>query len=156
MMRKSNHHKSWLVGMLAAGVAVIAPVAGAGAKSGASSNHGLRSFHGRVASVSTADKTFQIRRAGGGTLTFRVTSTTVFQRLGGRLAALRENRAIEVKAKRVDGRWIARKVERDDAAADDRGDDGAGHDVGDDHGGAGSGADDGAGHDVGDDHGSDG
>src|SRR6476659_5880729 len=105
-----NHRKNWLVALLAVAVAAVLPVAGAGAKSGGDDN-GLRSFHGTVTSVSTTAKTFQIRRAGGGTLTFRVTGTTVFQRLGGRLGALREGRAIEVKGKRVDGRWVARKVE---------------------------------------------
>jgi hypothetical protein len=137
-----NHRKNWLVALLAVAVAAVLPVAGAGAKSG-SSNNGLKSFHGTVSSVSTANKTFQIRRSGAGTLTFRVTSTTVFQRLGGRLGALREGRAIEVKGKRVDGRWVARKIEPDD--------DGASHDAGDDRGGA----DDGARHDAGDDHGGD-
>jgi hypothetical protein len=141
-----NHRKNWLVALLAVAVAAVLPVAGAGAKS--STNNGLKSFHGTVASVSTADKTFQIRRAGGGTLTFRVTSTTVFQRLGGRLGALRTGRAIEVKGKRVDGRWVARKIEPNDAADDrndDHGggaDDGANHDAGDDHGSGGHGADD--------------
>jgi hypothetical protein len=144
-----NHRKNRLVALLAVAVAAVLPVAGAGAKSG-SDNNGLRSFHGTVTSVSETAKTFQIRRAGGGTLTFRVTSTTVFQRLGGRLGALREGRAIEVKGKRVDGRWVARKVEPDaDRAGDDdnggdRGgaDDGADHDAGDDHGSGGHGADD--------------
>jgi hypothetical protein len=138
-----NHRKNWLVALLAVAVAAVLPVAGAGAKSGGSKER-LRSFHGTVTSVSTAGKTFQIRRAGGGTLTFRVTRTTVFQRLGGRLGALREGRAIEVKGKRVDGRWVARKVEPDADHHRGGADDGPNHDAGDDHGGdrGGHGADD--------------
>lgn len=97
---------------------------------------GLTSFHGTVTSVSTAAKTFRIKRASGTTLTFRVTSATTFQRISGGLAGLAKGKAIEVKARKVDGRWSARKVEPG-TAADDHGagdDDGANHDAGDDHG----------------------
>jgi hypothetical protein len=100
---------------------------------------GLTSFHGTVTSVSTSSKTFQISRAGGTTLTFRVTSATTFQRISGGLSGLTRGKSIEVKARKADGRWSARKVEPGTTA--------------DDHG---SGDDDGADHDAGDDHGSDG
>src|SRR3954447_22150629 len=144
----SNHRKNWLVALLAVTAVAVVPM-GATAKSSSD----LRSFHGKVTSVSTADKTFRIKRSNGTSLTFRVTGATVFQRLGGRLSALRQGRAIEVKARKADGRWVARKVEADSDAA--RGnDDGANHDAGDDHGSGGHGADDGANHDAGDDHGS--
>jgi hypothetical protein len=137
-----NHRKNWLVALLAVVALAVVPLAAA-----AKSSNGAKSFHGRVAAVSTAGKTFRITRADGTSLTFRVTRATVFERVGGRLSALRVGRAVEVKATRADGRWTARKVEADDRAGDDRAD----HDAGDDHG---AGADDGAGHDVGDDHGS--
>jgi hypothetical protein len=127
-----NHRKNWLVALLAVVAVAVLPL-GAAAKS----SSGAKSFHGKVAAVSTAGKTFRITRADGTSLTFRVTRATIFERLGGRLSALRVGRAVEVKATRADGRWTARKVE-----ADDRAD----HDAGDDHG---AGADDGAGHDVG-------
>jgi hypothetical protein len=143
----SNHRKNWLVALLAVTAVALVPM-GATAKS----SSGLRSFHGKVTSVSTADKTFRIKRSNGTSLTFRVTSATVFQRLGGRLSALREGRAVEVKARKADGRWVARKVQPDGDATGD--DDGADHDAGDDHGTGGHGADDGADHDAGDDHGS--
>jgi Domain of unknown function (DUF5666) len=128
-----NHRRNVLVALVAVAVAAILPAAAATGKS----SSGLTSFHGKVTSVSTAGKTFRIKRFNGTSLTFRVTSTTVFERLGGRLSALRTGHAIEVKGKRIDGRWVARKVEPDDDARDDHGrgdDDGAGHDVGDDHG----------------------
>jgi hypothetical protein len=98
---------------------------------------GLTSFHGTVTSVSTTAKTFRITRAGGTSLTFRVTSATTFQRISGGFSGLAKGRAIEVKARKVDGRWTARKVEPGTAADDHGGgnDDGPNHDIGDDHGG---------------------
>lgn len=157
--------KTWMatggatVALAAAAVAV--PLASAGAAPvGAKSSSSLTSFHGTVTSVSTANRTFRLKRASGATLTFRVTSATVYERLSGGLSSLR-GKAVEVKGRRADGRWTARKVERDDdGAADDNGgggsDDGANHDATDDHGGSGGGgSDDGASHDAGDDHGGD-
>src|SRR5919199_639502 len=98
-----NHRKNWFAGMLVAGVAALPalPVAGAGAKDSASS--ALKSFHGTVRSVSRADDTFTLRRANGATLTFRVTATTRYERVGGRLGALTRGEAVEVKARRVGG-----------------------------------------------------
>jgi hypothetical protein len=127
----------------AAALAVgMAPGAGATtASSSSSSSAGLTSFHGTVTSVSTANRTFRIRRGSGSSLTFRVTSATVYERLSGGLSSLR-GKAIEVKGRKVNGRWTARKVEPDtDRAGDDNG------------GGGGGGADDGPNHDAGDDHG---
>lgn len=147
-----------------AAAAVAVPLTSAGAAPvGATSSSSLTSFHGTVTSVSTENRTFRLKRSGGATLTFRVTSATVYERLTGGLSSLR-GKAVEVKGRRADGRWTARKVERDDdGAGDDHGgggngsDDGANHDAGDDHGGGagGGGSDDGANHDAGDDHGGD-
>jgi hypothetical protein len=138
-------HRRHYLGALAAGAAMAVALVPASAP--AKSSDGLTSFHGTVTSVSTAGKTFRIKRANGATLTFRVTSATTYERVGGRLSALTRGEAIEVKARRVDGRWTARKVEADDdGAGDDHGgggdDDGANHDAGDDHGSGGHGADD--------------
>lgn len=146
----------------AAGLAVaVAGGVPAGATVPLKSSSSLTSFHGKVTSVSTADRTFRLRSASGTVRTFRVTTATVYERLGG-LSSLR-SKAIEVKGKRVDGRWVARKIEPDDdrSGGDDRGgtrgggsDDGPNHDAGDDKGGTrGGGSDDGANHDAGDDHG---
>jgi hypothetical protein len=132
----------------AAAVAVaMAPGAGAVSSSSSSSSAGLTSFHGTVTSVSTAGKTFRIKRASGSTLTFRVTSATVFERLGGGLSSLR-GKAVEVKGRKLNGRWTARKVEPGTAGDDNGGGSGGGG-----GGGGGGGADDGPNHDVGDDHG---
>ena len=132
------------IAVAAAGIAV--PLSAGAASAPTKSSSSLTSFHGMVTSVSTANRTFRLKRSNGATLTFRVTSATVYERVGGGLSSLR-NKAVEVKGRRADGRWTARKVERDD--------DGANHDAGDDHGGDnGGGSDDGANHDAGDDHGS--
>jgi hypothetical protein len=118
----------------------------------AKSSDGLTSFHGTVSSVSKSAKTFRLKRTNGTTRTFRVTSATTFQRISGGFSGLSRGRAIEVKAKQVDGRWSARKVEPDDdrSGGDDNGggsgrggdDDGPNHDAGDDHGSGGHGSDD--------------
>lgn len=110
----------------------------------AKSSDGLTNFHGTVSSVSKSAKTFRIKRANGTSLTFRVTSATVFQRISGGFSGLAKGRAIEVKAKKVDGRWSARKVEPNTPGDDNGGgnDDGPNHDAGDDHGSGGHGSDD--------------
>jgi Domain of unknown function (DUF5666) len=142
------------VATLATVAAVAVPVSGAGASSAPlRSSSSLTSFHGTVTSVATGARTFRLRSANGTVRTFRVTSATVYERLSGGLSSLR-GKAVEVKGRKADGRWTARKVEPDD--------DGAEHDAGDDHGGdrggsggsGGGGSDDGASHDAGDDHGS--
>jgi Domain of unknown function (DUF5666) len=133
------------VAAAAALVVAMAPGAGATSPVATSSASALTSFHGTVTSVSTANRTFRIRRSGGTSLTFRVTSATVYERLSGGLSSLR-GKAIEVKGRKADGRWTARKIEPDDDAGDDNGgggnDDGANHDAGDDHGSGGHGSDD--------------
>jgi hypothetical protein len=115
----------------------------------AKSSDGLRSFHGTVTSVSKSAKTFRVKRTNGTSLTFRVTSATVFERISGGFSGLSKGRAIEVKAKNVDGRWSARKIEPDTDGddGDDRGrgrgsDDSSDDDAGDDHGSGGHGSDD--------------
>jgi hypothetical protein len=151
-MSTKMRRTSMLAPVAAAAALAIAMAPGAGAapsaSSASSSSTGLTSFHGTVASVSTANRTFRIRRGSGSSLTFRVTSATVYERLSGGLSALR-GKAIEVKGRKVGGRWTARKVEPDTSAGDDNGggsgggsDDGANHDAGDDHGSGGHGSDD--------------
>jgi Domain of unknown function (DUF5666) len=136
---------SMLAPVAAAATLAAIPFGGAASAApiSAKSSSGLTSFHGTVTSVSTANRTFRIRRSSGRSLTFRVTSATVYERLSGGLSSLRGKR-IEVKGKKVDGRWAARKIEPDD---DDAGDDNGG-------GSGGGGSDDGPNHDAGDDHGS--
>jgi Domain of unknown function (DUF5666) len=122
-------------GALIGAMALIVP-ATAAAKS---STAGLTSFHGTVVSASSSAGTLKIKRPSGTTLTFRVTRATVFERIGGRLGALRAGRSIEVKARKVSGRWTARKVEPAAAEHQSGGSDDAG---GDDHGSGGHGSDD--------------
>ena len=135
-----KQRRNWLGALVAVAAMAVIPT-GATAKS----SDGLTSFHGTVQSVSTANKTFRLKRTNGAIRTFRVTSSTVVERVGGRLGALTRGEAIEVKARVVDGRWTARKIEADDDdRGDDRGgdDDGDDHDAGDDHGSGGHGSDD--------------
>jgi hypothetical protein len=120
--------KTKLLGTTAA-LALLGPVATAGAKT---TTPGLTTFHGTVVTASAPAGTLKIKRPSGTTMTFRVTSATVFERLGGRLGALRAGRSIEVKGRKAGGRWTARKVEP--AAAEHPGGD-------DDHGSGGHGSD---------------
>jgi hypothetical protein len=124
-----DHIKTKVLGTTAA-LALLAP-AMAGAKT---TTPGLTTFHGTVVTASSSAGTVKIKRPTGTTMTFRVTSATTFERLGGRLGALRAGRSIEITARKVNGRWTARKVEP--AAAE--------HQGGDDHGGdsGGHGSDD--------------
>jgi hypothetical protein len=106
--------------------AVIAAVAmGPGpSPATAAPSNGLTSFHGTVSTVSESARTFRIKRSNGASLTFRVTSATVFQRIS--FGGLTNGKTIEVKARKVDGRWTARKVEP--GTADDHGSGGHGSD----------------------------
>jgi hypothetical protein len=129
---------------LGATVAALAVLPGAGPATAKSSSAGLTNFHGTVSSVSTSARTLRINRTSGTTLTFRITSATEFERLSG-LSSLTKGKSIEVKARKVNGRWTARKIEPLAGGTDDNGggsDDGANHDAGDDHGSGGHGSDD--------------
>jgi len=138
MHNMTKHLKTIVVAASASAVALV-PAAGAGAKS--TSTAGLTNFHGTVVTASTATKTLRIKRPSGTTLTFRVTSATKFERLGGGLGALRAGRSIEVKARKIDGRWTARAVEPAELEHPG-GDDNGGGSGGDDHGSGGHGSDD--------------
>ena len=133
------------------------------------SKSGLRSFHGKVVSVTDTNDGFTIRRANDSTVDFTVGENTVFKHLGGGIAKLTVGLAVEVKAKGQAGDTprFARKVEADGAdakagndhkvgtgtGADDKGGQAGGHGAddpaGDDHGAGGHGADDPAGDDKG-------
>ncbi len=145
------------VAVVAALVASLAltSVAGAGARNGA-----LREFEGKVVSVDAAAKTFRLEDHHRGVKTIQVSGRTRFEDLAG-FSALRPGlRRVEAKVKRVDGAWVARKVELsgrdddDDRAGDDDngGDRHGGDDRGDDDNGGGRhGGDDDSGHGGGDD-----
>jgi hypothetical protein len=125
-----RHPRAWATAATAAVATALvagAATAPAGAKSSTAS---LRNFHGTVLSVSKSDGTLRLRRSASLTTTFRITSATVFDGLRG-ISALTRGRAIEVKARQVNGRWVARKIEPATQAEDDHGghgaDDPAGH-----------------------------
>jgi hypothetical protein len=146
-MSNKTNKLGWLTATVAAGAVAVLPAAGAGVAGAKTSTAGLTNFHGTVLSTSTGatGKTLRIKRPSGTTLTFRVTTATKFERLGGGLSALRAGRSIEVKAKRIDGRWTARQVEPaalEHAGGDDHGGGGADDLAGDDHGSGGHGSDD--------------
>jgi len=128
-----THPRAWATAAATAvATALIAGPASAPAGAKSSSSAGLRSFHGTVVSVSNSDRTLRLRRSASLTTTFRITSTTVFDGLSG-ISALTRGRAVEVKARLVGGRWVARKIEPATRSRDD-------------HGSGGHGADDPAGH----------
>lgn len=105
----------------------------------------FREFEGKVVSVDRDAKTFRLKdHDGRGTATITVTSNTRFEDLAGFSALKAGLKRVEAKVKRVDGAWVARKIElsgRNDDANDDRGGDrhggrgGDDDDHGDDHGG---------------------
>lgn len=108
----------------------------------------FREFEGKVVSVNADAQTFRLKdHDGRGTKTVKVTSATRFEDLAGFSALKPGLKRVEAKVKRVDGAWVARKIElsgRDDRAGDDdRGGDrhggrgGDDDDHGDDHGGHG-------------------
>lgn len=121
----------------------LAATAGAGVRDGA-----LREFEGRVLSVDSAAKTFRLKDHERGVKTIQVRNSTRFEDLAG-FSALRPGlKRVEAKVKRVDGAWVARKIElsgRDDNGRDDRAGD-------DDNGGDRHGGDDRADDDNGGDH----
>jgi Domain of unknown function (DUF5666) len=132
--------------VLPAAIAALALLPGAGPATAKSSSAGLTNFHGTVSAVSStsASRTLKLKRASGTTLTFRITASTEFERLSG-LSALTKGKSIEVKARRVDGRWVARQIEPSTGSDDDGGGSGGGGSddaAGDDHGSGGHGSDD--------------
>jgi Domain of unknown function (DUF5666) len=125
---------------LIASLALTSALASAGVRDGA-----LREFEGRVVSVNAAAKTFQLRDHHRGVKTIRVRTSTRFEDLAG-FSSLRAGlRRVEAKVRRVDGAWVARKVELsgrdDDRDDDDRDGDDHGGDRDDDNSGPGGGDD---------------
>jgi len=126
--------RSTIVAGLAAAVAIAAvPIAQAspddraGEHRSGNDDHlsAARHFEGRITSLNRERHTFRLRRESGVRVRFRVTNRTRFERIVG-FSALRRVLAVEVSARRADGGWVARKVERRhaDSSDDDCGDDG--------------------------------
>jgi hypothetical protein len=94
--------------------AVAAPNAGAAA---------LREFEGTVVSVNRDARTFRLHDSERGTKRIRVTARTRFERIAG-FGALKAGMSnIEATVRRVDGRWVAREVERSGGGGEHGGDD---------------------------------
>jgi Cu/Ag efflux protein CusF len=120
--------------LLAGAIALVIAAVGAGVSSAGTvkSVPGLHSFHGKVSAVSTKHKALRIKRTGGSSVRFTVTSSTTYGHVTG-LSGLHRGDAVEVKARKVNGAWVARKIEgAENEAGDDRG--GHGNEPGDDHG----------------------
>ena len=75
-------------------------------------------FEGTVVAVDRDARTFKLRDEGR-TVTIRVTSSTRYERLSGFAAVKKGARNIEAIARRSDGRWVARLVEKSGRDDDD-------------------------------------
>jgi uncharacterized membrane protein YgcG len=99
----------------------------------ASAQAPLREYEGRVVSVNRDAKHFRLHDSERGTVRVHVNRNTRFERIAG-MAGLRVGmRRVEVKVRRIDGRWIASEVEKSGGGGEhgggdrrDRGDRGGG------------------------------
>jgi hypothetical protein len=102
-----------LAGLIAVAFATGPATAGATAKT--------REFEGKVGSINRSAKTFTVRdQKRKRTFRIRVVRSTRYEDLRG-FHSLRRGMKVEVTAKYSGGRWVARKIEREDR--DDRDDD---------------------------------
>jgi Domain of unknown function (DUF5666) len=91
---------------LITGMALLAPATTASAEAP------LREFEGQVVSVNREAKRFRLHDSERGTIRVHVNRNTRFERING-IAGLRVGmRRVEVRVRRIDGRWIASEVER--------------------------------------------
>jgi hypothetical protein len=98
----------------------------------ASAQAPLREYEGQVVSVNRDAKRFRLHDSERGTVRVHVNRNTRFERIAG-MAGLRVGmRRVEVKVRRIDGRWIASEVEKSGGGGQhggdrrDRGDRGGG------------------------------
>jgi hypothetical protein len=91
-----------------------------------------RHFDGAVISVAKEAKTFRMRTESGRIRRLVVKRATRFERIAG-FAGLEKGQAIEVTARRRDGRWVAREVERRRDSSRRGGGGGGGRDDGPNH-----------------------
>ena len=114
-------------------MALLAPAA-------ASAQAPLREYEGRVVSVNREAKRFRLHDVERGTVRVHVNRNTRFERING-MAGLRVGmRRVEVKVRRIDGRWVAAEVERSGGGGEH-----GGGDRGGDRGGSGGGGGNGGG-----------
>ena len=105
---------------LALAVAAVAAPAVAAPNAGAAV---LRQFEGTVVSVNRDAHTFRLHDSERGTKRIRVTSRTRFERIAGFGSLNAGMTNIEATVRRVDGRWVAREVERSGGGGEHSGDD---------------------------------
>jgi hypothetical protein len=104
-------------------IAILAALAVLASTAATASAAPLREFEGTVVSVNRDAKTFRLRDTERGTVRIKVTRNTRFERVNG-LAGLRRGMTnIEAVVRKVDGRWIAREVERSGGGGEHGGDD---------------------------------
>jgi len=100
----------------------------------------LREYEGKVVSVNREAKRFRLHDSERGTVRVHVNRNTRFERING-MAGLRVGmRRVEVKVRRIDGRWIAAEVEKSGGGGEHGGGDRRG-----DRGGSGGGGNSGPG-----------
>jgi len=114
-------------------IALITAIAVLATTAVASAQAPLREFEGEVVSVNRDAKRFRLHDSERGTVRVHVNRNTRFERIDG-MAGLRVGmRRVEVKVRRIDGRWIASEVEKSGGG----GEHGGGDRGGDDRGGGG-------------------
>jgi Domain of unknown function (DUF5666) len=94
-------------GWLAAGAATIAAAATLTAAQAASAIQ----FEGPVLSKNRDAKTFRMNPENHSNVTIKVNGGTTFQRIDG-FGGLHRGLDVEVRASRVDGHWVAAKIEK--------------------------------------------
>ncbi|HEX5979990.1 MAG TPA: DUF5666 domain-containing protein [Thermoleophilaceae bacterium] len=93
-------------------ISLITAVALLATSAVASAQAPLREYEGKVVSVNREAKRFRLHDSERGTIRVHVNRNTRFERIDG-IAGLRVGmRRVEVKVRRVDGRWIASQVEK--------------------------------------------
>ena len=93
-------------------IALITAIAVLATTAVASAQAPLREFEGEVVSVNRDAKRFRLHDSERGTVRVHVNRNTRFERIDG-MAGLRVGmRRVEVKVRRIDGRWIASEVEK--------------------------------------------
>jgi hypothetical protein len=86
-------------------MALLAPAA-------ASAQAPLREFEGQVVSVNREAKRFRLHDVERGTVRVHVNRDTRFERIAGMAGLKVGMRRVEVKVRRIDGRWVAAEVEK--------------------------------------------
>ena len=93
-------------------ISLITAVALLATSAVASAQAPLREYEGKVVSVNREAKRFRLHDSERGTIRVHVNRNTRFERIDG-MAGLRVGmRRVEVKVRRIDGRWIASEVEK--------------------------------------------